>query len=97
MKKQRADVKIDEFTDEHIRQMLAYYRGLRRKEQSYLSYKRLSVKYHFGHEKDYVFFNRDNEPMTDVSISQLFDNLSNFKLHLKGHLFKAESSYTFKL
>lgn len=39
VKLQRVDVTIDVFTDEHIRQMLAYYRGLRRKEKSYFSYR----------------------------------------------------------
>lgn len=150
VKMQRADVKIDVFTDEHIRQMLAYYRGLRRKEQSYFSYRgylliitllstgirrkeaimlkwsdvdiknltmnvygksrqyetvflteKLSKElmvcrsfcvHHFGHENDYVFLNRDNAPMTDFSISQLFDNLRqhmNFKdVRVSPHTFR---------
>lgn len=133
VKLQKADVKIDVFTDEHIRQMLAYYRGMRRKEKSYFSYrgylliltflstgirrkeaimlkwsdvdlKNLTMSVygksrqyetvflteklakelmvyrsfclqHFGHDNEYVFLNRDNAPMTDFSISQLFDNL----------------------
>lgn len=36
---QKDDVKIEVFTDEQIRQMLAYYRGLRRKEKTYFSYR----------------------------------------------------------
>lgn len=39
VKMQKTDVKIEIFTDEHIRQMLAYYRGLRRKEKTYFSYR----------------------------------------------------------
>ncbi len=39
VKLQKADVKIDVFKDEHIGQTLAYYRGMRRKEQTYFSYR----------------------------------------------------------
>lgn len=49
-------------------------------------------KQHFGHENDYVFLNRDNAPMTDFSISQLFDNLRlkmNFKdVRVSPHTFR---------
>ncbi|MGE7948943.1 tyrosine-type recombinase/integrase [Lysinibacillus sp. NPDC093688] len=150
VKLQKADVKIDVFTDEHIRQMLAYYRGMRRKEKTYFSYrgylliltflstgirrkeaimlkwcdvdlKNLTMSVygksrqyetvflteklakelmvyrsfclqHFGHDNEYVFLNRDNAPMTDYSISQLFDNLRlkmNFKeVRVSPHTFR---------
>ncbi|HWL25795.1 MAG TPA: tyrosine-type recombinase/integrase [Ureibacillus sp.] len=49
-------------------------------------------KQHFGHENEYVFLNRDNTPMTDFSISQLFDNLRlkmNFKdVRVSPHTFR---------
>lgn len=38
VKMQKEDIKIDEFTDEQIKQMLAY-RGAGRKEHSYFSYR----------------------------------------------------------
>ena len=150
VKQQKEDVKIDVFTDEQIYQMLAYYRSLRRKEQTYFSYrgyllillllgtglrrkeviqlkwtdvdianltlsvygknrqyetvflteklaKELSIygafcKQHFGHDNEYVFLNRDNAPMTDFSISQVFDNLRvkmNFKdVRVSPHTFR---------
>lgn len=150
VKLQKADVKVDVFTDEHIRQMLAYYRGMRRKEKSYFSYRgylliltflstgvrrkeaimlkwsdvdlknltmsvygksrqyetvflteKLAKEFmvyrsfclqHFGHDSEYVFLNRDNMPMTDFSISQLFDNLRlkmNFKdVRISPHTFR---------
>lgn len=37
-------------------------------------YRSFCLQY-FGHENEYIFLNRDNAPMTDFSISQLFDNL----------------------
>ena len=150
VKQQKEDVKIDVFTDEQIYQMLAYYRSLRRKEQTYFSYrgyllillllgtglrrkeviqlkwtdvdianltlsvygknrqyetvflteklaKELSIygafcKQHFGHDNEYVFLNLDNAPMTDFSISQVFDNLRvkmNFKdVRVSPHTFR---------
>lgn len=49
-------------------------------------------KQHFGHENEYVFLNRDNAPMTDFSISQVFDNLRvkmNFKdVRVSPHTFR---------
>ncbi|WP_051404845.1 tyrosine-type recombinase/integrase [Bacillus cihuensis] len=39
VKRQKADVKINVFNDEQIQQMLGYYRGLRRREQSYFAYR----------------------------------------------------------
>lgn len=39
VKRLKEDTKIDVFTDLQINQMLAYYRSLRRKEQSYFSYR----------------------------------------------------------
>jgi integrase/recombinase XerD len=49
-------------------------------------------KRHFGHENEYVFLNRDNAPMTDFSISQVFDNLRvkmNFKdVRVSPHTFR---------
>lgn len=39
VKLQKEDIKIDIFTDEKNYKMLAYYRSLRRKEQSYFSYR----------------------------------------------------------
>lgn len=39
VKLQKEDIKIDVFSDEQIYQMLAYYRSLRRKEQTYFSYR----------------------------------------------------------
>ena len=150
VKQQKEDVKIDVLTDEQIYQMLAYYRSLRRREQTYFSYrgyllillllgtrlrrkeviqlkwtdvdianlplsvygknrqyetvflteklaKELSIygafcKQHFGHDNEYVFLNRDNAPMTDFSISQVFDNLRvkmNFKdVRVSPHTFR---------
>ena len=35
----KTDTKIDVFTDDHIRQMLAYYRSLRRKEHAFYAYR----------------------------------------------------------
>lgn len=39
VKRQKRDIKIDVFNDEQIRQMLSYYRGLRRREKSYFAYR----------------------------------------------------------
>ncbi|PEK60768.1 tyrosine-type recombinase/integrase [Bacillus pseudomycoides] len=39
IKRQKVDVKINVFSDEQINQMLAYYRGLRRREKSYFAYR----------------------------------------------------------
>ncbi|WHX79324.1 tyrosine-type recombinase/integrase [Priestia flexa] len=39
VKRQQVDIKIDVFSDEQINQMLAYYRGLRRREKSYFAYR----------------------------------------------------------
>lgn len=39
VKRQQVDIKIDVFIDEQINQMLAYYRGLRRREKSYFAYR----------------------------------------------------------
>src|SRR5699024_3082166 len=39
VKRLKEDTKIDVFTDLQINQMLAYYRSLRRKEQSYFAYR----------------------------------------------------------
>jgi integrase/recombinase XerD len=39
VKRQKEDVKINVFSDEQIRQMLGYYRGLRRREKSYFAYR----------------------------------------------------------
>ncbi|PFJ09335.1 hypothetical protein COD67_04715 [Bacillus cereus] len=41
IKRQKVDVKINVFSDEQINQMLAYYRGLRRREKSYFAYRGL--------------------------------------------------------
>lgn len=53
---------------------------------------RVFCKQYFGHENEYVFLNRDNAPMTDFSISQLFDNLRlkmNFKdVRVSPHTFR---------
>ncbi|MFS0594481.1 tyrosine-type recombinase/integrase [Cytobacillus horneckiae] len=39
VRRQQVDIKIDVFSDEQINQMLAYYRGLRRREKSYFAYR----------------------------------------------------------
>ncbi|MFC7372436.1 tyrosine-type recombinase/integrase [Fictibacillus iocasae] len=39
VKRQKADVKINVFSDEQIHQMLGYYRSLRRREDSYFAYR----------------------------------------------------------
>ncbi|WP_163583413.1 tyrosine-type recombinase/integrase [Gracilibacillus saliphilus] len=39
VKRLTEEVRIDVFTDEQIQQMLSYYRGLRRREKSYFSYR----------------------------------------------------------
>ena len=39
VKRQKVDVKINVFNDEQIHQMLGYYRNLRRREQSYFTYR----------------------------------------------------------
>lgn len=39
IKRQKEDVKIDVFTDEQIRQMLNYYRRIRTRDKSYVSYR----------------------------------------------------------
>ncbi|WP_053418620.1 tyrosine-type recombinase/integrase [Viridibacillus arvi] len=49
-------------------------------------------KLHFGQENEYVLLNRDNKPMTDYSISQVFDNLRlkmNYKdVRVSQHTFR---------
>ncbi|WP_347861560.1 tyrosine-type recombinase/integrase [Salimicrobium sp. PL1-032A] len=39
VKRQKEDIRINVFNDQQVQQMLSYYRGLRRREQSYFAYR----------------------------------------------------------
>jgi len=151
VKRLKEDLKIEVFSDLQVNQMLAYYRSLRRKEQSFAAYrgyililvllgtglrrgevlrlkwshideKNLTMnvfnskgrvtstvflseklmkellyyksfcKNHFGKLSEYVLVKRDNQQMTNFSITQLFQNLSkkmNFKeVRVSAHTFR---------